>query len=109
MTNTQEKIDDLRKLIGPLIIIDEMKKNKMKKLLLTVLVGLFIIGISTTAQAVVLTPGTGSLNAGSGSLGGATLATLVVPSSAVNIVTPSYHFEGTLTQLVKSNATGILF
>lgn len=80
----------------------------MKKLYIAALAVLLAVGISGTAQAVILAPNTSADSVGAVSPGGALLTTLVSPF----VGTDSYNapqFAGTLTQWVKSNPLGILF
>lgn len=74
----------------------------MKKLLITTLIGLFVLGFSGTAKAVVLVPGASLAPAGVAVPAGALVNTLTLP-----IVYDA--ISGSVTQNVYSNATGYLF
>jgi len=80
----------------------------MKKTLILTLVCLFALTFSTTASAVVLSIPSGAESAGVSSPGGTEVAKLVssfIGKDAGNVSV----FSGTLTQWVRSNATGMLF
>lgn len=80
----------------------------MKKLYITALTMLLAVGISGTAQAVILAPNTAADSTGAASPGGSLLTTLVSPFVGMDSQNDP-QFAGTLTQWVKSNLQGILF
>lgn len=74
----------------------------MKKIFIAALVSFFVLGISATAKAVVLVPGSIAGPAGLPVPGGAFIATITQPVAYDAI-------SGSITQNVYLNATGYLF
>ncbi len=79
----------------------------MKKLFLTVLIGLFVMGITGTASAVILAPGAGDTPISGGALLSSTFVTSVVAPFSFGLGTTP--MTGTVTEKVYTNRTGMLF
>lgn len=82
----------------------------MKKLLLTLLIGLCVLGMSSPAMAVIIPPSTTSTGAAVPISVGQTpiLPVLNISFTGINAANQT-KFSGLLTQEVYSNATGLLF
>jgi hypothetical protein len=74
----------------------------MKKILLTVLVGLFVLGMSASAMAVTIlpAPSTGAL---------APITTIAILTKTISFTGADGFFSGTLTQKVYKESAGMLF
>ena len=77
----------------------------MKRILFTVLIGLFVLGFTSTAKAVTLNPGTAPLLTTPG-----TAPSLVGFQATTGLITFSNNlYSGTFQEDVYQNATGMLF
>jgi len=80
----------------------------MKKLLMTTLVCLMVLGVTSTAKAVVLAPGAGT-TAISGAAFPSWITHLASTTVPFSFGSPTALKVGTVSQNVYSNSTGLLF